>query len=203
MRIERAERFATSNARSASTLPVPPFAWPFARLDSAARAASMASSSSDLPLRRLSWRFGRSTSITVIPDAARCRAKPGPYVPVPSTRPGRSARTPPASSPARDSPPVWSGTTRHPTGRRSGRSPRRHGRRGGCRHHRQIGRVTSTMAICHPFSRSNGQGVARTSREGDRDERAAANSWLDHPPERGVPCCTHTEQQASARSPAT
>ena len=31
------------------------------------------------------------------------------------------------------------------------------------------------------------QGVARTSREGDRDEHAAANSELDHPPERGVP----------------
>jgi hypothetical protein len=30
--------------------------------------------------------------------------------------------------------------------------------------------------------------VARTSREGDRVEHAAANSELDHPPERGVPC---------------
>src|SRR5438477_1092569 len=44
----------------------------------------------------------------------------------------------------------------------------------------------STMVIAIP-SVSNGQGVARTLREGDRDEHAAANSELDHPPERGVP----------------
>ena len=48
------------------------------------------------------------------------------------------------------------------------------------------GRALSTMVIAIP-SVSNGQGVARTSREGDRDEHAAANSELDHPPERGVP----------------
>jgi hypothetical protein len=39
----------------------------------------------------------------------------------------------------------------------------------------------------HPFSVRIGQGVARTSREGDRDDRAAANRPIDHPPERGVP----------------
>jgi hypothetical protein len=37
------------------------------------------------------------------------------------------------------------------------------------------------------FRRRVFQGVARTSREGDRDELAAANSELDRPPERGVP----------------
>ena len=42
------------------------------------------------------------------------------------------------------------------------------------------------MVIAIP-SRFNGQGVARTSREGDRDEPAAPNSELGHPPERGVP----------------
>ena len=35
-----------------------------------------------------------------------------------------------------------------------------------------IGRVTSTMDICHPFLCNWVQGVARTSREGDRDELA-------------------------------
>jgi hypothetical protein len=33
----------------------------------------------------------------------------------------------------------------------------------------------------------NGQGVARTSREGHRDQHAAVNSEFDHPPERGMP----------------
>src|SRR5947209_4274136 len=42
------------------------------------------------------------------------------------------------------------------------------------------------MVIVIP-SASTVQGVARTSREGDRVERAAVNSELDHPPERGVP----------------
>src|SRR5439155_7082308 len=42
------------------------------------------------------------------------------------------------------------------------------------------------MVIAIP-SASTVQGVARTSREGDRAEHAAANSELDHPPERGVP----------------
>src|SRR5437588_12867204 len=48
------------------------------------------------------------------------------------------------------------------------------------------GRVVSTMVIAIP-SASTVQGVARTAREGDRVERAAVNSELDHPPERGVP----------------
>ena len=47
-------------------------------------------------------------------------------------------------------------------------------------------RVVSTMVIAIP-SASTVQGVARTSREGDRDERAGLNSELGHPPERGVP----------------
>src|SRR5947208_1294282 len=47
-------------------------------------------------------------------------------------------------------------------------------------------RVVSTMVIAIP-SASTVQGVARTSREGDRAEHAAANSELGHPPERGVP----------------
>jgi hypothetical protein len=42
------------------------------------------------------------------------------------------------------------------------------------------------MVIAIP-SASTVQGVARTSREGDRDERAGLNSELGHPPERGVP----------------
>src|SRR5438477_11564414 len=42
------------------------------------------------------------------------------------------------------------------------------------------------MVIAIP-SASTVQGVARTSREGDRAEHAAANSELGHPPERGVP----------------
>jgi hypothetical protein len=33
------------------------------------------------------------------------------------------------------------------------------------------------------------------------DERAAANSRLDHPPERGVPCCAHTEQPSIGTEP--
>jgi hypothetical protein len=36
------------------------------------------------------------------------------------------------------------------------------------------GRVASTMGICHPFLCKWVQGLARTSREGDRDERAVA-----------------------------
>jgi catechol 2,3-dioxygenase-like lactoylglutathione lyase family enzyme len=42
------------------------------------------------------------------------------------------------------------------------------------------------MVIAIP-SASTVQGVARTSREGDRDEHAGLNSELGHPPERGVP----------------
>jgi hypothetical protein len=49
----------------------------------------------------------------------------------------------------------------------------------------------------HPFSVEDGQGVARTSREGDRDDRTAANRPIDHPPERGVPYVAPRQRSTS------
>src|SRR6266536_3780752 len=193
-----AERRATNKARIASTSPSADFAIPDARPDNAARAASIASSSSDLPLRRRSWRFGRSTSITTSRRLRRWRASPAPYAPVPAT-PTRATVPKPASQPcnsaypagvvANDStpntPPFASTAAATCTPRCVSTPP-------------VIGRVLSTMVIAIP-SLSNGQGVARTSREGDRDEPAAANSELGHPPERGVPipptCWSTSTQQ--------
>src|SRR5438093_1174015 len=51
------------------------------------------------------------------------------------------------------------------------------------------------MVIAIP-SLSNGQGVARTSREGDRDEHAAPTA-ARHPPERGVPYLKLADQPTS------
>ena len=95
IRIERAECLATNNARSASTLPVPPLHDPSA--DSAARAASIASSSSDFPFRRRSCRLDdrprRRSHLTRRgdgPDRHRTRRCLRP-------RPARAGRTKPAT----------------------------------------------------------------------------------------------------------
>lgn len=74
----------TTRARIASTLPSFVFPCPWARPDSAARAASMASAGSDLPVRRRLWRFGRSTSTTSTEAVRRKRARLVPYELVPS-----------------------------------------------------------------------------------------------------------------------
>src|SRR5436190_10583804 len=170
MRPLRPERRTTNNARIASTSPSAVFAIPDARPDNTARAASIASSSSDLPLRRRSWRLGRSTSITTRPRPRRCRASPAPYAPVPST-PTRSTTPKRASQPcnsrnpvgvvANDStpntPPLPSTAAATCTSACVSTPP-------------VTRRVLSTMVIAIP-SLSNGQGVARTSREGDRDDQ--------------------------------
>lgn len=83
--VDRADRFATTRARMASTLPSRVLPAPWALPDSAARAASTASAGSDLPVRRRDWRFGRSTSTTATPAARSDRARLAPYEPVPST----------------------------------------------------------------------------------------------------------------------
>ena len=66
--------------------------------DSAALAAASASIGSDFPSLRRVCRFCRSTSTTTIPSRWRCRARPTPYDPVPSTptritEPSPTART--------------------------------------------------------------------------------------------------------------
>ncbi len=53
--------------------------------DRAARAAASASIGSDFPNRRRVCRFGWSTSTTTTPSLWRCRVRPTPYDPVPST----------------------------------------------------------------------------------------------------------------------
>src|ERR687897_647925 len=60
--VERADRFATTSARMASTLPSRVLPAPWARPDSAARAASTASAGSDLPVRRRALRVGAVAS---------------------------------------------------------------------------------------------------------------------------------------------
>ena len=72
------ERLATTRARMASTLPSRVLPAPWARPDSAARAASTASAGSDLPVRRRAWRLGRSTSTTATPTARSERARLAP-----------------------------------------------------------------------------------------------------------------------------
>ena len=84
MRTSLPERWATSSARIASTLPSAVFATPAARPDNAARAASTASPASDLPCRRRACRLGRSTSTTATPLPQR-PGQPGAKAPVPST----------------------------------------------------------------------------------------------------------------------
>jgi hypothetical protein len=75
--VDRALRLATPNALIASTLPSLDLPAPWARPDSAARAASIASAGSDLPVRRRACRLGRSTSTTSTPALRNRRANPG------------------------------------------------------------------------------------------------------------------------------
>ena len=174
MRIERAERFATNNARSASTLPLPPLACAArssrqhgaCRLDRV-ELVGLAVAATLLPIRAINLDHGDARRREMTGQAGTVGA--GPFDPDPLDR---TERTQPrrqrviASRRRRKRPHTQQAADRID--------------RGGDMHIEMrvdtptIGRATSTMAICHPFSRSTGQGVARTSREGDRDEPAAA-----------------------------
>ena len=122
------------------------------------------------------------------------RPDPAPYAPVPSNpdhgSPAPNERQPrPAACVIAQ--PGCAGNDSTPEQGRPMPSDRRRprARRDGCGHTaRDRARRLATMDICHPFSRSTGfKGWHARPREGDRDEHAAANSELDHPPERGVP----------------
>ena len=108
-----------------------------------------------------------------------------------------AARTPPSQSCNARNPPVSSRTTPHPTRRRSHRPRPRHAHPNAYQLRPSPGawslRWSSPSLLC-----STDQGVARTSREGDRDEHAGLNSELGHPPERGVPNSNATTANVAA-----
>ena len=112
-------------------------------------------------------------------------ARPAPYAPVPST-PTRAIVPKPVSQPcncanpagvvANDSTPNTPPFASTAAATCTSTACRLHPSSGAC-----------SLRWSSPSLLSNGQGVARTSREGDRDESTVRTAKIDHPPERGVP----------------
>ncbi len=181
MRVSRAERFATSNTRIASTLPSAVFAIPDARPDNAARAASIASTVSDFPARR---RADGSD------DQPRSPRAPAPRGSGPSRRRTRRCPQPP---PAAASPNPTSHACNAPISRRRGRE-RLHAQHAAARVHR--GRdMHIQMGIDSARDR------ARALYDGHRHPFCSqtVKGWHARP---GKETVTSTLRQQRARSPS-